>query len=120
MTPQPADIYYVANPDMVSAAIRGLIKAVFIVGGGLGSAVIGLLIYIYNIHKKEWEELRGEMTKLTTHLGVLADRFLTEISSHEHRITVTEDKIESQERICDDRHSKTGKAPNEQDRPKYG
>ena len=117
MTPQPTDVYYVANPDMVSAAIRGLIKAVFIVGGGLGSAVITLLIYIYNIHKKEWEELRREMTKLTDHLGILGDRFLTEISSHEHRITAAEGKIESQERICDDRHDKLEK---EKDQLKYG
>jgi len=85
--------YYIAHPDVVTAAIKFLCATVFTTGG----ALIGTLLYIW--HKTDGRIATMEVTmgRMATSLEELKTNTATELAG-------VNGDIKAMKQLCDERH----------------
>ena len=111
MAPVQPEVFWVAHPDVVSGAIRGLITAFALVGG----ALISVIVYIWRCHKKDTKEnidsikvewrgaiagIEKQIEKVSTSLETIADKLFVKTDVLDGRLSHLEGEHASVKELC--------------------
>jgi len=105
---QPTDISWLANPDMISSAIKVLATVVCAAFAFLTTSLVGILLYIWQDHKKAIEkmsaEFKSEVGRLAHSLETISETLFDRQRSIEIRMGEHETRCEerNKHRRCDD------------------